>query len=161
LMQRTITIRAAAGAEDSKEWTVAELGYRAEFAGVREEIAKLQEGELWDRAMERYRFEKSFTLVQSWNNDAFEAAVRKRWGWLESSEAKDASRVITDEDEVLYEPHIDAYRLDIEALSEKVGQWVMLEKDEIGAEIDQAFEAELPIVVVHPEVTLEKLKEEG
>ncbi|WP_317890697.1 VanW family protein [Paenibacillus arenilitoris] len=161
LLQRTITIRASKGAADSKSWSVAELGYKAEFSGVREAIAKLQDGDLWERAVHRYKFEKSFALEQSWNSDVFDAAVRKQWGWLENSETKNASRAITANDEVRYEPHVDAYRLDMKALSKEVGKWILLEREEIGADVEEAFEAELPVAVIHPEVTLEKLKDEG
>ncbi|WP_156889457.1 VanW family protein [Paenibacillus harenae] len=161
LMKRTVTIHASTEANDSKKWTAAELGYRAEFIGVRDALAKLKEGDLWDRAVHRYRFQKSYVLVQNWNRDALDAAIRKQWSWLEKNEAKNASRTITDNDEVVYVPHAVAYRLDIVPLLDEVDQWIVLEKEEIGAAVDEAYEAELPIAVIYPEVTLEGLKDEG
>ncbi|MGM0884168.1 MAG: VanW family protein [Bacillota bacterium] len=161
LLQRTITIQANTAADDSKQWTVSGLGYKAEFADARSALQKLSEGDIWDRAVYRYQFQKTYVLTQSWNRDAFDAAVRKQWSWIEKSETKNASRTITDDDKVVYEPHVDAYRLDLGKLIDEVDEWVVLEKEQIGNPVEQAFEAELPVALIHPEITLEKLKNEG
>ncbi|OMF35813.1 hypothetical protein BK133_10195 [Paenibacillus sp. FSL H8-0548] len=161
LLQRTITIHNEAMKADKKQWTAAELGYIAKFQGAREAIAKLDEGEIWERAVYRYHFQKSYTLTQSWNPAEFDAAVRKQWSWIEKNETKNASRTITDDDKVVYEPHVDAYRLDIGKLTATLDAWVIVKKEQIGKPVEQAFEAELPVAAVHPEVTLEMLKDEG
>jgi vancomycin resistance protein YoaR len=161
LLQRTITIQATAPAEGRKQWTVSDLGYKAKFADARSALQKLSEGGIWDRAVYRYHFQKTYVLTQSWNRDAFGAAVRKQWSWIEKSETKNASRTITDDDKVIYEPHVDAYRLDLGKLIDEVDDWVVLEKEQIGGSVEQTFEAELPVALIHPEITLEKLKNEG
>ncbi|MCF2940688.1 VanW family protein [Paenibacillus alkaliterrae] len=161
LLQRTITIQAAAAAKDSKQWTVSELGYKAEFAGIREALLVLGEGDTWERATYRYNFQKSYPLKQSWNPDNFDAAVRKQWSWIEKSETKNAERIITDNDEVMYEPHVDAFRLNLSKLVDEVDNWVILEREQIGKPVEEHFEAELPVAVIQPDITLEKLKDEG
>lgn len=164
LLDRTITIKAGEPASDSQSWTAAELGYRAEFSEAKQALLKLREGHVWDRARYRYNFPKQFKLSQSWTRDAFDAAVRKQWSWMEQGEPQDASRSITDGDKVIYTPHKNAYRLDIGALGEQVGEWTLLDAGEIGNEIigeSASLTALLPIKIIHPEVTLEKLKEEG
>lgn len=161
LLQRTITIHASAAANDSKQWTVAELGYTAKFDEARKALTKLGEGDIWERAVYRYQFRKSYALLQSWKPEAFDAAVRKQWSWIEKNETKNATRTITDDDKVIYEPHVDAYRLDTGELTDQVDKWVVLEKEQIGAPVEKAFKASLPITAIHPELTLEKLKEEG
>lgn len=164
LANRHIIIEANQTAKDSKQWKVAELGYKAEFAGAKEALLKLREGDLWTRAKYRYHFQMSFPLSQSWDRAAFESALRQQWSWIESSETRNAEREITENDEVRYTPHTDAYRLDLADLVRQVNSWTVLEKDKVGEEwTDEmlSFKAELPITVVHPEVTLEKLQEEG
>jgi vancomycin resistance protein YoaR len=161
LLQRTITIQNEVMTEDRKQWTAAELGYIAEFRGAREALEKLDEGDIWDRAVYRYHFQTSYALTQSWNSAAFDAEVRKQWSWIEKNEAKNASRTITDDDQVVYEPHVDAYRLDIGKLTATLDEWVIVTKEQIGKPVEQAFEAVLPIAAVHPELTLEMLKDEG
>lgn len=161
LLNRTVSISANEAAGDSKQWKAAELGYQAEFKGVREALLKLREGDVWERAEYRYRFPQKFELSQSWQRESFDTAVRKQWGWLENGEPKDATRTITDDDEVRYEPHTDAYRLDLEPLAAKFEQWVRISHNELGKQAGQSFSAELPITVLHPKVTLTMLKEEG
>lgn len=161
LLQRTITIHGTAAANDSKQWTAAELGYKAEFKGVREALLKLSTGDIWERAVYRYQFQKKYELIQVWNHDAFDAALRKQWSWIEKNETKNAARIITDDDKVIYEPHVDAYRLDTGKLLDEVDDWIVLEKEQIGSPVEKAFDAKLPVATIHPEVTLEKLKDEG
>ncbi|WP_138753672.1 VanW family protein [Paenibacillus sinopodophylli] len=162
LLQRTISIQAStAAASDSKSWTVSELGYKAAFTGAREALAKLTEGDIWERAVYRYQFQKTYVLLQSWNPDVFDAAVRKQWSWIEKNETKNATRTITGDDQIVYEPHVDAYRLDTAELTARVDEWVIVPKEKIGAPVEKAYEASLPISTVHPELTLEKLKDEG
>jgi vancomycin resistance protein YoaR len=164
LMDRTITIHSGEPASDSKSWTVAELGYRAELGEAKAALLKLREGQVLERARYRYRFPKQHTLSQSWTRDVFDAAVRKQWSWMEKDDPKDAARTITAEDKVVYTPHKDAFRLDIGGLTGQVEEWAVLDAGEIGSKVtgsSASFAAELPLTVVHPEVTLEKLKEEG
>lgn len=161
LQERTITLQANTAANDSKKWTVAELGYKSEFIGLRPALLKLREGDIWDRAVYRYHFEKSYVLKQSWNVDLLDAAIRKQWSWIEKNQPVDASRTITENDEVVYEPHSDAYRLDLTSLVKQVNDWVVLTKEQLGSPVEQAFQAELPVDVIHPKVTLDSLKAEG
>ncbi|RIX47332.1 hypothetical protein D3P08_25255 [Paenibacillus nanensis] len=164
LAKRSITIEANQAAKDQKQWSVAELGYKAEFAGAKEALLKLREGSLWDRAKYRYSFQKSFPLSQSWDRAAFESALRQQWSWIESNEPRNAEREITEDDEVRYTPHTDAYRLDLDGLVEQVNSWAVVKPGEVNEEWTdekRSFTAELPITVIHPEVTLEELQEEG
>ncbi len=161
LQKRTITINANTETGDNKQWAVSELGYKAEFKGVKEALLKLRDGRIWERAEYRYRFPKSYSLSQSWERDTFDSAVRKQWGWIEKNEPKDASRTITDKDEVLYVPHVDGYRIQLESLSEKVNGWVWIDEQELTKPIERTFADELPITAIHPKVTLAALKEEG
>src|SRR5690606_32369182 len=62
LLDRTITVRAPEPADDSKSWTVAELGYRAEFDEVRQALLRLREGSVKERVQYRYKFPKHFSL---------------------------------------------------------------------------------------------------
>lgn len=164
LIKRNITIEANQMAKDSKQWSVAELGYKAEFAGAREALLELRNGDIWTRAKYRYHFQKSFPLSQSWDRASFESAVRQQWSWIENNESQNAEREITEDDEVRYTPHTDAYRLDLIELVEQVNNWAVLETSEVGEEWTdekRSFAAELPITVIHPDVTLEMLEEEG
>lgn len=164
LLKRTITIKAGEPASDSKSWTAAELGYRAEFGAAKEALLKLREGNAWTRVLYRYKLPKQFEISQSWSSDVFDAALRTQWGWIEKGEPQNASRTITTGDIVVYTSHKDAYRLDIRELTQQVNEWLFLDSESIGKELKgnlASFEAHLPLKVIHPEITLKKLKEEG
>ncbi|WP_182914440.1 VanW family protein [Paenibacillus sp. 1011MAR3C5] len=164
LEKRSITVQANQVAEDSRSWIVSEFGYQAEFTGARDALLQLKKGSLWERARYRYHFPSHFTLSQSWEKSAFESALRKQWSWVENNAPQNASREITKMDEVIFTPHTDAYRLDLPSLVNEADQWVLLEELEVGEEVTghrSTLVAELPISTIHPDITLEKLKEEG
>lgn len=162
LLDRSVTVQAntAEAVHDSKQWTAAELGYRIQFVDIRAALSELRKGNIWERAAYRYHFPKSYLITQNWNRDLFEAALRQQWGWMEESEPKDATRTISENDEVIYEAHIDAYRLHVAELAAEVEEWILLKEGAYRA-VPQSFAAPLPVEIIHPEVTLEKLQAEG
>ncbi|MFF2890006.1 VanW family protein [Paenibacillus sp. NPDC057967] len=164
LEKRSITVQANQVAKDSRSWLVSEFGYRAEFTGARDALLQLKKGGLWERARYRYQFPNHYALSQSWEKSAFESALRKQWRWVENNSPQNASREITKQDEVIYTPHADAYRLDLAGLVQEADLWVLLEENEVGQEVTDdlgTMVAELPISTIHPDITLEKLKNEG
>ncbi|MFD0961872.1 VanW family protein [Paenibacillus chungangensis] len=162
LMARTIDIQGTGPASDRYIKLASELGYRAQFLELKAALLRLREGDLLERAKYRYRFPSTFELSQSWKQELFENALRKQWGWIEESEPANAARFITEEDEVRYEIHRNAFRLETAELVRAVSGW-MIEKEQGGvAHVERkVFRAELPVAVVEPETTLEKLQDEG
>lgn len=161
LETRTLTVEAGGAANGSKQWSAADIGYKADFSKVRSALQRLTEGSVWERARYRYHFPKTYELEQSWERDVFETAVRKEWGWIDLNEPADAVRTITDDDRVEYKPHTNAYRLNVEELSGKVEGWLLRAGDGTLSEEEKALKTELPVTVVQPKMTLEALKAEG
>lgn len=161
LDKRQLIVKLNTADGGSKQWTAAELGYKAEFSEARAALLQLGEGSIWERAKYRYHFQKQFDLEQSWQKETFETAIRKQWGWVELNEPQDAVRTITDDDRVEYKPHIDGYRLNIEELTGRIGTWLLSPADGEAAKADQELQAELTVTAIHPKVTLESLKAEG
>ncbi|MGO4110601.1 VanW family protein [Paenibacillus sp. YAF4_2] len=163
LESRTITVdgNAAADAEGSKQWTAAEIGYKAEFIGVREELKKLRSGNVWTRSKFRYHFPSTFELKQSYDPAVFDKLVRAEWDWIDSNEPVNATRTIASNDKVVYTPHTDAYRIDVEPLKDKVASWIVVPDSQLGGQPEQTLTAKLEVKTVHPDITLEKLKDEG
>ncbi|MCM3628129.1 VanW family protein [Paenibacillus glycanilyticus] len=163
LENRTITVEgnAEAKAEGSKQWKASEVGYNAEFIGVREEIKKLRTGNVWTRSKFRYHFQTTYGLKQSYDPAIFDKLVRAEWDWIDSNEPVNATRKITSNDEVVYTPHTDAYRMDVEPVKEKVASWIIVPDSQLGGQPEQALTAQIAVKTVHPEITLEKLKDEG
>ncbi|GGG84681.1 VanW family protein [Paenibacillus radicis (ex Gao et al. 2016)] len=161
LEQRTVKVEANGETADSKQWTVTQIGYSAEWIDVRNDLDQLRKGTVWERAKYRYHFPKQYELAQTFDRAVFEDLVNKQWGWIDKSESKDATRTITDKDEVTYKPHVDAFRIDVAALVEEVSPWVIVPSEELGKAPEASIHAKLPVGILHPKVTLEQLKDEG
>lgn len=163
LESRTITVEgsAEAKAEGSKQWKASEIGYDAEFIGVREEIQKLRAGNVWDRSKFRYHFQTTYELKQSYDPAVFGKLVRAEWDWMDSNEPVNATRKITSNDEVVYTPHTNAYRLDVEPAQKKAASWIIVPDSQLGGQPEQSLKTQISVKTVHPEMTLEKLKDEG
>ncbi|GLX70907.1 VanW family protein [Paenibacillus glycanilyticus] len=163
LESRTVTVEgnAAAKAEGNKEWKAAEIGYKAEFAGVKTELKKLRTGNAWTRAKFRYHFPTSFELKQTYDPAVFDKLVRAQWDWIDSNEPANATRTITNNDKVVYTPHTEAYRIDVEPLEKQVASWIIVPDNQLGGQPEQKLSVQLGVKTVHPDITLEKLKAEG
>ncbi|WP_127532102.1 VanW family protein [Paenibacillus kobensis] len=167
--QHAIVTANDAGAEgDSHSWTLKELGYSADVSEAKEAIEKLRSGGVIERARYRQSFEKTLNIHYSSDSALIDKEIRNQWGWVDSSAATDAQRIITDNDRVVYTPHQVAYRIDVETLQGKIDESVRNLQSETPATAEQIrdtaqrkVEAALPIKVVEPAVTLEKLKAEG
>lgn len=162
LMARTIDIQGTGPASDRYIRLASELGYRAQFLELRTALLKLREGNLLERAKYRYHFPGAFELTQSWKRELFEDSLRMQWDWIEESEPQNAERFITEDDEVRYKAQRNAFRLETSELARTVSGW-MIEKEQGGvADVERkVFRAKLPVAVVEPEITLQKLQDEG
>ncbi|GMK38289.1 hypothetical protein PCCS19_13430 [Paenibacillus sp. CCS19] len=153
---------------DSKTWTLEELGNHADAEAAIAALKKLQEGSLIDRARYRHSFEKTLTVNYSSDQQVFDDAIHKEWGWIDASAPTNATRVITANDRVVYTPSSNAYRIDYDVLHEQVDPWIEEAKTStavLAADLDalptRELHLPLPIKTVEPEFTLEKLKAQG
>lgn len=139
LESRTVTVEgnAEAKAEGSQTWKAAEIGYNAEFVGVKEELKKLRTGNVWTRSKFRYHFTTSFELKQSYDPAVFDKLVLAEFDWIDSNKPVNATRKITDNDEVVYTSHTDAYRIDVAPLEEKVASWITVPDSQLGGQPEQ------------------------
>ncbi|MFF2483628.1 VanW family protein [Paenibacillus sp. NPDC058071] len=158
---RTVAVEANEKTADRMEWTAKEIGYSVEVIGLKEALQKLHQGNLLEQAKYRYRFPRTYELKQSFDRAKFEKLVRKQWDWIDNNDPQDATRTITNKDEIVYVPHVDAYRINPAPLVDKIEPWLILSGAEIGGRPEQSVTESLPIDIVHPKVTLEQLKAEG
>lgn len=166
--QIVVLANEALDSTDSREWTLKELGYQVDTDSAIASLKKLQEGSLIDRARYRHSFEKTLSVNYSSDTKAFDDAVQKEWGWIDTSAPTNATRVITANDRVVYTPSTNAYRIDLTSLHNQVDPWIKEAQSsasvlaaDLTALSTRGFHLPLPIKVVEPEVTLEKLKAEG
>ncbi|BBH23937.1 vancomycin resistance protein [Paenibacillus baekrokdamisoli] len=167
----TIEVNSQAGQQHT--WTLAELGILLDTKAAKAAIIQLQEGSIWDKMKIRMKFPETLLIEIRWNKQTFLSKIKGQWGFLNANEPSNAARSITADDKVVYRAHSDAYRLDAEAMFSKAQQAVeaIIAKDwgasaggasaSGGIEGQQAVTLPLAMRVVHPDITLERLKAEG
>ncbi|WP_063892574.1 VanW family protein [Paenibacillus sp. Leaf72] len=158
---RELTVATGNAGSDRRTWKAEAFGYKADTSEVRRALQQLGKGELWEAVKYRYHFPRNFELAQTFDQALFEKLIRQQWGWLEQNEPKDAARIITDQDEIFYEPEAEAYRIEMSRLSADVKSWLWLAADAKFPAEQAAYNTELPILTLSPSVTLEQLKAQG
>ncbi|UVI29869.1 VanW family protein [Paenibacillus spongiae] len=161
LKKLSLTLEANGTKVLNKTWTLEQLGLQIDTKNARAAIARLGEGRMWDKAIYRWSFPDRLDVSLTWNSRVFEKAVRSQWGYLDASTPINASREITSDDQVVYKPHQNAYRLNMEALLTNVVKAVEAELNAGWGANAKPISLPLAISVVHPNVTLERLKAEG
>ncbi|WP_274654146.1 VanW family protein [Paenibacillus humicola] len=161
----------------NQTWTLAELGVKADVGKAAAELAKLREGSVWQRAKTRFHFSGRLPFSVGWSKPAFVQKVRSGWGYLNANEPANAARIITSDDKIVYRPGSDAYRLDedamfastveaVDAYTAPGGQWGDGSDGDSGAAEPgsppvPSIRIPVALRVVHPDVTLARLKAEG
>lgn len=159
----TVSLQTNGSSQVKRTWTAAQLGLSVDTSAAEQALGRLREGSLWTRAKYRHDFPENLTIKVSWNAKQLEKQVRSVWGFLESHEPVNATRTIRADDTVSYTPHHDAYRLDIRSLTAAIRTRVeqAFEATAQGGTVPKSTVLPMPLTVVHPNVTLEKLKAEG
>jgi len=152
-----ILLNEASGLEHS--WALRQLGIAVERAAIKPVLDQLQKGNMIQRALYRYNFARELPVALALDAQQLGLALRKHWGWLEFNEPANARRIITSQDRIIYEPHHNGYRLDIEPLAGVLTAWAgqALNRPE------QAGEGRftLGLETLRPALTLERLQRQG
>lgn len=146
----------AAGTVAGKKWTLQELGYAIQREPAAAALRKLQSGNVWERALYRLQLRGPLPAPATWDYEVFEQRVKEEWGWLEHQQAENAKRTITNDGRILYREHANAYRIDAAALYKLAYAWAAA-----SATGTAMLQAELPVQLLPPAVTLEQLKAQG
>ncbi|SEN66381.1 VanW family protein [Paenibacillus sp. OV219] len=149
-----------------RTWTLAELGISVSIADAQSAIEKLKQGSMWDRARYRWNFPRELAIRVAFDRNKFVQRVQSQWGYLNTGEPVNAKRTITTQDEVVYWPHKDAYRLDTEKMFAHAVTAVEAAlrdnwKVSDGTTPMKPMTWPLALKAVHPNVTLDRLKGEG
>ncbi|RAP73914.1 VanW family protein [Paenibacillus montanisoli] len=161
LEQLSVTIKGGPGKGQTKTWTLSELGLAVDTKETLAAIDRLGSGDIWAKAKYRWRFPQRLAIGVSFDKAVFTGKVRSEWGWMDAGEPVNATRKITEQDKVVYTPHQDAYRLDTDRMYASA---VAAINRTIGGDWGTAPTAmtwPVELRVVHPNVTLQRLKDEG
>ncbi|MBB3114229.1 vancomycin resistance protein YoaR [Paenibacillus phyllosphaerae] len=156
-----LTIQANDTGKDERSWTLDQLGFKAQVQGAVQALEGLRTGGIWTRAKYRYLFDRQLHVTLGWDAGLLDKAVRQQWGLLEANAPVNATRTIKSDDSIIYTPHSDAYRIDTKTLAAAAGKAIaQAQTPQWGAQ-GKPVVLDLPLMLVHPNMTLDKLKAQG
>ncbi len=149
------------GAAGAPEMTLKELGMNIDVSEGIAAIEHFRDIGWLERAQLRMRNAAGgvYDMKVNWDEARFKAVARKAWSPLVSGQPVNASRTINDKDEVVYTPEIIGRALDVAGMFGQVRQYEPLALT--GDPSTEALKLKLPIIESAPEITVDKLKEEG
>ncbi|QHT63408.1 hypothetical protein GXP70_27960 [Paenibacillus lycopersici] len=158
-----LRLTASGGPSNARQhsWTLAELGLAVDATAAEAALDTLERGSLLERAKARWRFPDRLRIAVTWDQAKFKSQMRSQWGFLDTGEPVDAKRTITNDDRVAYTPHKDAYRLDTDAMFRSAVKAVESALGQDWSGVLKPLGIQVELQVIHPAITLERLKAEG
>jgi vancomycin resistance protein YoaR len=138
--------------------TLNQLPVNLNDQAARELLTYGHEGTFLQRAWKRWNTRQGvhYAVSLDWDEQSLKKMLEQTWSELLHHEPKDAKRIITDKDEIQYEPDQSAANLDIDQLAQKL---TALTPAQIISTDNLTLP--LPMVETKAKVTLESLKREG
>ncbi|MGG4394269.1 VanW family protein [Paenibacillus thiaminolyticus] len=136
--------------------TLSALGVTYDAKPLLAAMKPLQEGSLWERIMARRSFNKEWDLQFHWKANVWKERFTPGWETASFGKPVNASREITKDDQVVYTPERQVYRVDRMQLEQLIRAAIPPVWYEGGA-----IRIEAPLVLTDPPVTVASLKAEG
>ncbi|UNK18044.1 VanW family protein [Paenibacillus sp. N3/727] len=137
-----------------------EAGVKYEANDFRSAVSKFTAGNLWERALYRYRFEKIWSIYPDWDLDTLKKRFHTEWEKDRFGEPVNAVRSITG-DIVRYSPEQTTFRIDWTALSDQLGAAIPGDFSVLQSDPPEIIMVELPLTLLVPDVTVKSLQAEG
>lgn len=151
----------------------AEAGITFQVRGLREELERLTQGSLWQRAQVRKHFARSWPIQTSFDPAVLKLIFSAEWETGQFGNPVNAVRTITTDDQIRYSPGTSAQRIHWEELKTSLPMQLAkelkrIEQAQANRGVRMPFSKamtpltiSLPLRAVSPEVTIESLKKEG
>ncbi|GAC41354.1 VanW family protein [Paenibacillus popilliae] len=136
--------------------TLSELGVTYNAKPLLAALKPLQEGSLWERITARRSFKKDWEIQFHWKASVWKERFTPGWEAASFGKPVNASREITKDDEVVYTPERQVYRVDRGQLEQLIRAAIPPAWYEGGA-----IHIEASLVLTDPPVTVAFLKAEG
>jgi vancomycin resistance protein YoaR len=143
--------------------TLSEAGVRYEADSFREAIAQLQEGSMLTRISYRWNFQSNWSITTHVDPELLKSKLSPAWEKKHFGVTVNASRRITKMDQVVYTPEKSAARLDWNTLLSELT--LILPRDFTivtdTAITESPLTIKLPVTIKRPNITMNRLKQEG
>ncbi|WP_156337232.1 VanW family protein, partial [Paenibacillus dakarensis] len=145
---------------DEEILSLKEAGIQYEADDFRNALSGLTEGNLWERAAKRYKFNTTWGIHPEWDRDALKRRLHAGWEKERFGEPVNAVRSISG-DMVRYLPEHTAFRIDWTVLEDRFSAAVPGDFSPVQAGPYPRIKIELPLTLHAPEVTVKSLQAEG
>ncbi|MFC5528912.1 VanW family protein [Cohnella yongneupensis] len=141
--------------------TFKQLGMSIDVSEGIAAIERFRDLNWWERAKQRYRGDAGgvYGMKVNWDEKKFKDVAGRAWSPLVIGQPTNATRTINEQDEVVYTPETLGRTLDLAMMMDQVRKFEPLALAGIVA--TEPLSLKLTIHERYPDVTIEKLKEEG
>ncbi|WP_106767228.1 VanW family protein [Paenibacillus faecalis] len=143
-----------------EKFSLKEAGVRYKAQHFQRAVKKLTEGNVWDRALYRYRFDKTWNIQPDLNLDVLRKRFNSEWEKKQFGEPVNAVRTISN-DRVQYKPEQRAFRIDWTALADRLAAAIPGDFSVLPSDQPESIQVELPLTLLAPDVTVKSLQSEG
>ncbi|ANS76067.1 hypothetical protein AWM70_16985 [Paenibacillus yonginensis] len=139
--------------------TWARSGIRITSTELLQALARLQEGNVWEKAKYRYSFQTSWEPELHFDDSVLKKTLNEDWETRQFGAMKNAERVIKPGDQIGYIPEVQALRINWDqlgnALLQRAPRLFRTKPD------NQPVQIGLPLEMASPPVTVASLKAQG
>ncbi|UHA76036.1 VanW family protein [Paenibacillus sp. 481] len=136
--------------------TLSQLGVRYEVRELWNSLDKLQHGSLWERFKARWDFKQEWHLSFRWEDNVWKQRFTPAWEMTTFGKPINATRRITEKDQVEYVEEKKVYRIDRQQLVQLIRTSIPHAWKNGGT-----IQIEMPLVITSPPETVQSLKAEG
>ncbi|MHA0856198.1 VanW family protein [Paenibacillus sp. CMAA1364] len=141
--------------------TLGESGVDYDADDFRNAVIQLREGNMFQRAYYRWNFNRSYVITPHWTSYAMQHTYSEAWENDQFGVPINAIRSINARDQVVYTAGITSYRLDWDAIANRMISIIPKDFTPLEDDVTAPFLYELPLVISHPKISMDDLKKEG
>ncbi|OMD25593.1 hypothetical protein BJP48_03145 [Paenibacillus odorifer] len=141
--------------------TLSKTGLSYEAAAFQQGLKELAEGTLWERVKARYNFPQLWKLETHLEIAQFQKILSPTWEKESFGEPVDATRRITGDDRIVYTSEKTSLEVDWTALETSLGAAAPTSFNHLNTLLEKGITMEVPLLILQPDITLKKLKEQG
>ncbi|AIQ14789.1 VanW family protein [Paenibacillus durus] len=124
-------------------------------------LDQLTDGSLLERVKARRGFAKTWSLEAGWDSAVLKRNLSPQWERTAFGEPVNATRRITESDQIVYTPGETSLRVDWNSMEASLRAALPRSFDRLEAVPSTGITAKLPLKIVQPDVTVESLREQG
>ncbi|MDT3427970.1 vancomycin resistance protein YoaR [Paenibacillus forsythiae] len=156
-----IPVTLTGGGETEIQVTLKDAGISYDADPFLEGLDRLTNGGLLDRVKARRSFVKTWGLEANWDSAPLKRTLSPQWERTAFGEPVNATRRITESDQIVYTPGETSRRIDWNAMESSLRAALPESLSQLEALRSKGVVVQLPLKTVQPDVTVKSLQDQG